>query len=347
MAASWEGMLRWLSLLFSLISTSVLAAEWNASPVRVDGQLQMYRPVSTAGLPWRVCVLIPNAKDRYWWGVTWGLQQEARRLGVHLGVYEAGGYDHPEAQIKQFAHCVARRADAFIVASINPSDLCKRIEVQQGAGRPVIDLINGIGCARLSAHSRVDFADMAQATVRYVQARSGDRPLRIGWLPGPADAAWVIDADRGLKQALEGTGITLVHGGYAPLDRSRQAQLTRELFKTQPPLDYLIGNAEAALFAAELARSTGSPTRILSLYATDRVLQQISAGRLLATPTDAPVVQARIAMDLAVRGLRGEPLPQQVSPQIEMLDQNSLKNFDLRRLAPPEGYRMLRQELPD
>ena len=339
--------MRWLSLLLSLACTCVLAADWNASPVWVDGQLQKYRPVPAAGLPWRVCVLIPNAKDRYWWGVTWGLQQEAQRLGVELGVYEAGGYDHPEVQIRQFDHCVARRADAFLVASINPSDLCARIEVQHSAGRPVIDLINGIRCKTISAHSRVDFADMAQATVRYLVARSDGRPLRIGWLPGPADAAWVRGADRGLRQALEGTNITLVHGGYAPLDRSRQAKLTRELFKTQPPLDYLIGNADAALFGAELARSTGSSTRVLSLYATDRVLQQIGAGRLLAAPTDAPVVQARIALDLAVRGLRGETLPQQVSPQIEMLDAASLKRFDLMRLAPPEGYRMLRQELRD
>ena len=87
--------------------------------------------------------------------------------------------------------------------------------------------------------------------------------------------------------------------------------------------------------------------QVLSLYATERVLEQIREGQVLAAPTDSPVIQARIALDLAVRGLQGEKLPQLVSPQIEMLDAGSLDRFDLGRLMPPEGHWMIRQELPD
>lgn len=334
-------------LLLALLWSNLSAAAWFSQPVLVDGQLQVYQPTDAASEPWRICVLIPNAKDRYWWGVAWGLQQEAQRLGVRLGIYEAGGYDHPEVQIRQFDHCVSKGADGFLIAAINPSDLCSRIAVQQRAGRPVIDLINGLGCETLSSRSRVDFADMASATLSYLIKLSDGRPIRVGWLPGPADAGWIKDAERGLHAALQGTAITLVHGGYGPLDRSHQAQLTRELFKSEPELDYVIGNAEAALFATELAYSSGSSTQILSVYATDRVLQQIRSGRVLAAPTDSPVIQARIALDLAVRGLQGERLPRLISPQIEVLDAAALERFDLQRLAPPARYRMTTQELPN
>ncbi|UCJ17271.1 TMAO reductase system periplasmic protein TorT [Pseudomonas sp. MM211] len=334
-------------LLLALLWSGLSAAAWFSQPVVVDGQLQVYQPASAASEPWRICVLIPNAKDRYWWGVAWGLQQEAQRLGVRLGIYEAGGYDHPEVQVRQFDHCVNKGADGFLIAGINPSDLCSRIAVQQSAGRPVIDMVNGLGCETLSSRSRVDFADMASATLAYLIKLSNGRPIRVGWLPGPADAGWIKDAERGLNEALQGTVITLVHGGYGPLDRSRQAKLVRELFKTEPPLDYLIGNAEAALFATELAYSSGSSTQILSVYATDRVLQQIRSGRVLAAPTDSPVIQARIALDLAVRGLQGERLPRLISPQIEVLDAAALERFDLQRLAPPARYRMTSQELPN
>lgn len=338
--------MRCLLLLVLLWSCQSLAAGFS-QPVVIDGQLRSYQPTGAASEPWRICVLIPNAKDRYWWGVTWGVQQEAQRLGVRLGIYEAGGYDHPDVQVRQFDHCVAKGADGFLIAAINPSDLCSRIAVQQSAGRPVIDLINGLGCETLSSRSRVDFADMASATVTYLSKLSAGRPIRVGWLPGPVDAGWIKDAERGLHAALHGTAITLVHGGYGPLDRSRQAQLTRKLFKAEPKLDYVIGNAEAALFATELVGSAHSRTRVLSLYATDRVLQQIREGDLLAAPTDSPVTQARIALDLAVRGLKGEALPAIISPQVEMLDIRTLQRFDLQRLAPPGGYRMTTQELPN
>ncbi|MEO9331160.1 TMAO reductase system periplasmic protein TorT [Ectopseudomonas guguanensis] len=339
--------MRWLSLWLTLACQPLLAADWFPYPVHVDGRLLDYRPLPVASQPWRVCALLPHGKDRYWWGVAWGLDQEADRLGVRLGIYEAGGYEHADVQVAQFEHCVAEGADAFVVASINTYDLCSLAEVQSNAGRPVVDLVNRLDCRGLSTRSRVDFADMARASLGYLVRLSGGRPIQVGWLPGPADAGWVQDAERGLHQTLAGTRVTLVHGGYAPVDRSRQAQLVRELFKRHPHLDYLIANAEAAAFAAQLARNIGSEARVLSLYATERVLEQIREGQVLAAPTDSPVIQARIALDLAVRGLQGETLPQLVSPRIEMLDAGSLERFDLGRLMPPEGHWMIRQELPD
>ena len=339
--------MRWLTLLLSLACQSLLAAEWFPYPVHADGRVLDYRPLPVASQPWRICALLPHGKDRYWWGVAWGLDQEARRLGVRLGIYEAGGYEYADLQVEQFEHCVAEGADAFVVASINTYDLCSAAEVQIKAGRPVIDLVNRLECQGLSAHSRVDFADMTRATLKYLVRVSEGRPIQVGWLPGPADAGWVQDAERGLRDALPGTRVTLAHGGYAPVDRSSQAQLTRELLKQHPRLDYLIANAEAAAFAAQLVRNIGSDTQVLSFYASERVLEQIREGQVLAAPTDSPVIQARIALDLAVRGLQGEKLPQLVSPQIKMLDADSLDRFDLGRLMPPEGHWMIRQELPD
>ena len=73
--------MRCLLLLVLLWSCQSLAAGFS-QPVVIDGQLRSYQPTGAASEPWRICVLIPNAKDRYWWGVTWGLQQEAQRLGM-------------------------------------------------------------------------------------------------------------------------------------------------------------------------------------------------------------------------------------------------------------------------
>ena len=339
--------MRWFSLCLALVCQPLLATQWFPYPVQADGRMLDYQPLPVANQPWRICALLPHGKDRYWWGVAWGLDQEANRLGVRLGIYEAGGYEHAAMQLEQLDHCVAEGADAFVIASINTYDLCRAAEVQLQAGRPVIDLVNRLDCAGLSAHSRVDFADMARATLDYVIRHSAGRPIQIGWLPGPADAGWVQDAERGLREALPGTAVTLIHGGYGPVDRSRQAQLARELLKQHPQLDYVIGNAEAAAFAAQLVHNTGAGAQVLSLYATERVLEQIREGQVLAAPTDSPVIQARIALDLAVRGLQGETLPQLISPQIEMLDAVSLERFDLGRLMPPEGHWMIRQELPD
>lgn len=336
-------------LLLVLAAAPLRAADWFPYPVLADGQAASYQPLAAASKPWRICALLPHGMDRYWWGVAWGLNEEARRQGVQLGIYEAGGYQYPDMQWAQLTRCIQLGADAYVIAAINTNRLCDDIGLLHKAGVPVIDLVNRIECAGVTARSRVDFATMAKVALAYIVRHSQGRAIRVGWLPGPRDAGWVADGERGLREALQGSAVTLVSGGYGPVDRSSQALLVRDLLTREPDLDYLLGNAEAAAFAAQLVNSNRSRyhAQVLSFYATERVLEAIEDGLILAAPTDSPVIQARVAIDLAVRALESKSLPGLVSPQIEMLDRQSLERFDISRLMPPGGHWMIRQELPE
>ncbi len=53
-----------------------------------------YAPLAHATKPWRLCASIPHLKDDYWKAVNFALIQEARRLGVRLNLFEAGGYEN-------------------------------------------------------------------------------------------------------------------------------------------------------------------------------------------------------------------------------------------------------------
>ncbi|MBD9482931.1 TMAO reductase system periplasmic protein TorT [Pseudomonas sp. PDM14] len=336
----------WL-LLLSGLSAPVLAAEWFPAAVQADGQAVQYQPQAQAAQPWRICALLPHGKDRYWWGVAWGLDGEADRQGVKLGIYEAGGYENPQVQLEQLRHCRSLDADAYVIAAINTQDLCPLISTLHKAGKPVIDLVNRIDCADVTASARVDFAAMTAEALSYIEGRREDSRFSLGWLPGPQGAGWVVDAERDLQAALRGRPITLHHAGYGPVDRTRQALLVRPLLAAHGDLDYLLGNAEAAGFAAQLVQTSGGKYRaqVLATYATERIVEQIRDGFILAAPTDSPVLQARIAIDLAIRAIEGKPHATLVSPQIEMLDQRALKHFDITRLMPPSGHWMIRQDL--
>ncbi|MBC9248968.1 TMAO reductase [Pseudomonas alcaligenes] len=337
------------ALLLCLWLTSLSAlAEWFPVQVQADGQLLQYQPLAHAAQPWRICALLPHGKDRYWWGVAWGLDGEAARQGVRLGIYEAGGYENPQTQIAQLQSCRDQDADAYVIASINIHDLCPQIAALRAERKPVIDLVNRLDCPGISARSQVDFAEMSRAALAYINRSREAGSFSIGWLPGPQGAGWVADLESGLQQALKDQPVTLYHGGYAPVDRASQAQLVRRLLAEHGDVDYLLGNAEAAGFAAQLVQTSGNHYRaqILATYTTERILEQIRDGFILAAPTDSPVLQARIAIDLAVRALEHRLQVNKVSPLIEMLDRRSLPGFDISRLMPPEGHWMIRRDLP-
>lgn len=327
----------------------VQAEEWFPAPVVSDGRALNYFPQNKASRPWRICALLPQGVGRYWWAMSWGLAQEAQRQGVRMGIYDAGGYQNAALQSEQFEQCTKRGADAYIVGGISAAGLCSQIQAVASKGAAVIDLANRLDCQGVSAHSRVNYADMTKVAFAYLLQHSRGRPVRVGWFPGPEGAAWLKDAEAGLNEALKGTSVTLVHGGYGAADISGQAPLIRSLLEREPNLDYVLGNAEAAAFASRLRHNTAPRYHfeVISFYVNERLLAPIAEGQVLAAPTDSPVVQARIAVDLAVRVLEKQAVARMVSPQILMLDRDNVRQLKVSRVVPPDGQWMIRQNLPD
>src|SRR5262249_58180389 len=80
---------------------------------------RIYAPLDHARKQWHVCASIPHLKDDYWLAVNFALIQEARRLGVRLDLFEAGGYQHLQTQRQQISNCIEGGADGLIVGAIS------------------------------------------------------------------------------------------------------------------------------------------------------------------------------------------------------------------------------------
>lgn len=336
-----------ISFVFSSALSTPLSAEQNWFPVEVqaDGQTLEYHPLEKTSKAWRLCALLPHGKDHYWWGVSWGLAEEAKRQEVQLGIYEAGGYENLPRQRQQLLDCVVNKADALIIGAISSEGLNDLILQLKDAGIPVIDLINGINSDAISARSSVSFADMATKSLLYLRQHNQQQAMRLAWFPGPAQAAWVQDAEQALKLQLKGSSVRLVHGGYGATDNFSQATLVRQLFSQEQP-DYVLANAVAASVAQSfLSAESLTKVSVMAYYANPEVVRLIQEGQLLAAATDSPVIQARISIDLALRILEKQKYARQVSPQIRILDQKSVQELSLQQIIAPKQQWMIRQPL--
>jgi protein TorT len=211
----------------------------------------------------------------------------------------------------------------------------------------VIDLINGMDGDYITSHSVVSFKDMAATALGFITKQAG-KPFRLGWFPGPNGAAWVRDAELGVKSLVQEGSITLYHAGYGPTDAFHQAGLTRQFYQYYSAVDYVLANAVAAQAVAQYQlRNPASQSPIVAYYANPAVIEMLQTQLLAAAVTDSPVLQARIAVDLAVRSLQGESVPKRVSPHIEVLTPSNVASFDLSRLLPPDEQWIIRRELLD
>ncbi|WP_159107241.1 TMAO reductase system periplasmic protein TorT [Azospirillum sp. B4] len=326
---------------------------WPPATVVSDGRTAPYVPLVRAARAWRICALLPGTQDKFWWGVSWGLVREAERQGVVIGVYQAGGYDKLDVQKAQLDACRAMKADAYILAAITTDGLDGQAAAIADGGQPLIDLINGMGSPYVTGHILGNFQENARYGADYILEhraaweKAAGRPLKVGWLPGPKGTEWADAMEVGALAILRRAGVDVIHGGYGATALTTQMDLVRDLFDRAPDLDVVFGNAVAIQAAASYLRSRhGRGTHLVATYATDGMADLIRSGMVDLAVSDSPILQARIAVDLAVRVLEGKPHGVWNRITVEPLDQARLAGYDLSRIAVPEGDRFQLRPLP-
>ena len=120
---------------------------WPAAVKDMSGKAPValqYQPGEKATKPWRICALFPHMKDTIWLAVNYGIVEEARRQGVAVTIYQAGGYENLPRQLSQFDDCMAAGFDALVVGAISEAGLARKFREAEKAGKPVIAVLNPV-----------------------------------------------------------------------------------------------------------------------------------------------------------------------------------------------------------
>jgi protein TorT len=301
-----------------------------------------YEALDKAEKAWNICAALPHMKDAYWLGVDYGLVEESRRLGVKLNVTEAGGYTELATQISQIEDCVAGGADAVIVGAISYDGLNSVIKEVADKGIPVIDVINGVSSPDIAAKALVSFHTMGSEIGKYLAEKhpAGSDEVTVGWFPGPAGAGWVEAANTGFMAAVEGSAVKVLEARYGDTGKEAQLKLVEDVLQANPEVNYIAGTAVTADAAQGALRSRGLADKIgiLAFYLTPGVWTGIERGFITAAPADSMVIQARMAVDQAVRILEKKDYIKHVGPKIFVVTQDNIADTDRSSVLPPEDF---------
>jgi len=299
-----------------------------------------YQPTKPASRQWRLCISYPHLKDAYWFNVNYGMVQEAKRLGVAFTLVEAGGYLNLERQRQQIEQCTADEStDALIVGTVSFQGLNDSI-ARISKSMPVLATVNDIADIGITAKSGVSWTTMGRVAGEYLanRHRAGTDAVTVAWFPGPQGAGWVEFIEEGFKRGLKDSAVEVVVTKWGDTGKEIQRTLVQEVLESHPQVDYIVGNALMAEAAISTLRNRKleNQIQIVSTYFTPAVYRGIRRGRILAAPTDAPVMQGRISIDQAVRILEGREIVRHVGPKIQMIDEDNWQEFDISNsLAPP------------
>lgn len=340
---------------FIVIAPAIVLAEKAWYPLDVDvwnppfndqrqRDQKLYTPLNKAQQKWRVRVFIPHLKDAYWLGVNYGLINEARRLGIRLAIYEAGGYDQLEVQRRQIEDSLKEKPDGLIIGAISQQGLNDIVKKASDMGIPVLDLINGLSSPDIAARAAVSFWDMGNQAglyLRRLQTQVG-QPMKVAWFPGPKGAGWVAAGDAGFRKAIANGDIDIVASQYGDTGSVVQAKLIEAVLDQHAAdLDCIAGTAVTAEAAVKILRRRGLADRIkiLSYYYSPGVDRGIRRGGITAAPSDLTVLQARIAVDLMVRIIEKKDYYKHVAPMVTIVDQDNIRTWDSSTTLAPRGFR--------
>jgi protein TorT len=77
----------------------------------------------------------------------------------------------------------------------------------------------------------------------------------------------------------------------------------------------------------------------LADYFTHGTFRAIKRGKVLAAPTDSPVMQGKLAIDQAVRALEGTLSVVHAGPAIKIVDQARLHSINLDASLAPAWFK--------
>jgi protein TorT len=321
-----------------------LSIDVSEPPFAADAKVRQmdYTPLLKASAKHRICVSFPHMKDAYWIGVDYGIIDQAKQEGVQIQLLEAGGYTNLSKQLSQIEDCVAAGAEALIVGGISQDALTNTVTNLKQKGIPTIDVINGIN-APVAGKALVSWRVLGNMVGQYMAKLhpAGSPPVKIAWLPGPAGAGWVESSNVGFVEALKGSAVQIVDTKYGDTGKEVQAKLVEDMIQAHPDINYIVGTAVTAEAAVPIlrARDLGDKIKLVADYYTPGIDQALRTGKILAAPTDKPVIQGRLAVDLAVRTLEGKLEHPHVGPIIEMVDKDNVKALDMSTTLAPASFK--------
>ena len=272
----------------------------------------------------RLAVLLPHVKDPFWVSVNLGIISEARRLGIGIDLYQAGGYHRLGTQVRQLEQAVRKgNIDGVIIGQVEyrTKHLGEIYEDLERWGVPIVPVCIDTYHPAIDAKAVVPWYEMGFAAGGFLAEHSADRKIKVAMMPGPEGLGWVDETFRGFIEALEKHGamdrIEIIGPIFGDTGDGLQRFRLGLLFRKHTNIDYLVGNALAAV-ATLSTNADGRPPelegwkgrhpnlKVISTYLIPDVHELIRKGKILAAPNDNPKQQGVMAVDMIASILNGK-----------------------------------------
>jgi ribose transport system substrate-binding protein len=276
-----------------------------------------------------VALVLKTLNNPFFIDMQRGAEEAARRLDIDLVVQAAERETDVEKQMQIIENLIQARVGALAITPSGSREVVPAIGKANEAGIPVVIVDTRLD-ARAAADATVRTASFVgsdnyrggQLIGEYLAKASGGK-AKVAILEGIPGHDTGDQRVRGFRDAVKGTpGVQVVASQTANWERDQGFTVFQNMLQANPSIDTVFAcNDMMALGAIEAIRSAGRTGRIrvLGFDAVQDARKAIDAGTMAATVAQFPEEMGRVAVESALKALRGEPVPPESGVRIELV----------------------------
>lgn len=241
-----------------------------------------------------------------------GAQAKAKELDVDFVLVDAG--DDAAKQISDIEDLIERGVKVLILNPVDSAAVSSVTKTAMEKGIKVVAVDRYVDGVEIDSYIGTDNVKAAEtASMTLLDALDeGDDIIVLEGVPGASSA---IDRYQGFKNVAEGK-VNIVASQTANFNRAEALTVAEDLLKAHPNVKAIYSmNDEMALGALEAIKAAGKTPGVDILVtgfdAGDDAVDAVNAGELLYTVEQKTTEMGEVAIESAVKWIKGEDVPKE------------------------------------
>jgi ribose transport system substrate-binding protein len=281
----------------------------------------------------RVALVLKTPNNPFFIDMQRGAEEAARRLGVRLVVQSPEREIDVEKQMQIVENLVETRVAVLCIAPASSKGILPALAKANAAGIPIVVVDDEVDAAAAAAagvstdsYVGSDNVEGGRLAGRHLVKASGGR-AKVAVLEGIPGHETGDSRLRGFHEAIEtAPGVEIVSSQTANWERDQGFTVFQNMLQAHPEIDSVFAcNDMMALGAVEAIAAAGQTgkIRVIGFDAVDDARKAIEAGTMDASIAQFPSEMGRLAVETAVRLVRGEKVPKDQRTKIGLVTRAS------------------------
>lgn len=249
-------------------------------------------------------------------------------VSIREGIEEGAGDDaetvisdaqnDSSTQSNQVEDLITQGVDLIIINPVDSTAIASSVEKANEANIPVICVDRGTDSGEIVSFIASNNVEGGKLAGEYILEKVGEN-AEVVQLEGIPGASSTRERGEGFKEATDGK-IDLVASQTANFDRAEGLTVMENLLQAHPDVKAVFcQNDEMALGASEAIKTSGKDIVVVGFDGNEDAISAVEDGSLSATVAQKPKEMGKLAIETAIKYLKGETVDEQVDSPLELV----------------------------